>query len=590
MLSLDNAYSEEELREFDERVRKGLAGRQSGPVAYVAELKIDGLSVALRYHDRRLVRGATRGDGERGEEVTSNVRTIRAIPLVLKNGPPGEIEIRGEVYLPRKEFERINQEKEENGEPLFANPRNAAAGAMRNMDPSLVAKRGLGGYFYQLLADERTRPPTHTATLELLRQWGLPVEPHWKTCDGIDAIWEFCQEWAERRQSLTFDTDGVVVKLDNLELRTVLGTTSKFPRWAVAFKFPPEQGTTLLRKIEVNVGRTGAVTPFAVLDPVRLAGTTVQLASLHNEQEIARKDIREGDYVLVEKAGDIIPQVIKPIISRRGPDSVPWKMLKECPICGSKLQKAEDEAVWRCENTSCPAKLQRGLEHFAARHAMNIDGLGESLIARLIADGLISSYADVYELTAERLANVERMGKKSAANLVAQIERSKTRELWRLIYGLGIRHVGERGAQALAGAFGSMDALIAASKEQLQAVSDIGPVVAAAVRGYLDEPRNRALIEQLAAAGLKMDAPIVTGETPGPLAGKTFVITGMLSSLSREAAIEAIQSRGGKVTGSVSKKTDYLITGADPGSKLTKAETLGIRILDENAFLKLVGL
>jgi DNA ligase (NAD+) len=590
MLSLDNAYSEDELREFDERVRKGLSARHTGPVPYVAELKIDGLSVALRYHDGRLVRGATRGDGERGEEVTSNVRTIRAIPLVLKDGPPGEIEIRGEVYLPRKEFERINQEREEHAEPLFANPRNAAAGAMRNLDPSLVAKRGLGGYFYQLLADERTRPPTHTATLQLLRKWGLPVEPHWKTCHGIDAIWDFCQQWAERRRSLTFDIDGVVVKLDNLEVRSVLGTTSKFPRWAIAFKFPPEQGTTLLRKIEVNVGRTGAVTPFAVLDPVRLAGTTVQMASLHNEQEIARKDIREGDYVLVEKAGDIIPQVIKPIIGRRGPESIPWKMPKECPVCGSKLQKAEDEAVWRCENTSCPAKLQRGLEHFAARHAMNIEGLGESLIARLIADGLISSYADVYRLTAERLAEVERMGKKSAANLVEQIERSKTRELWRLIYGLGIRHVGERGAQALASAFGSMDALIAASKEQLQAVSDIGPVVAAAVRGYLDEPRNRALIKQLAAAGLKMDAPIITGEAPGPLAGKTFVITGTFSLLSREAATEAIQSRGGKVTGSVSKKTDYVVVGADPGSKLTKAETLGIRTLDEAAFRKLVGL
>jgi DNA ligase (NAD+) len=590
MLSLDNAYTEEELGEFDERVRKGLEGRYQGPVTYVAELKIDGLSMALSYREGRLVRGATRGDGERGEDVTINVRTIRAIPLVLQNAPPSELEIRGEVYLPRMEFDRTNREREEQNEPHFANPRNAAAGAMRNLDPSLVAKRGLRGFFYQLVTSRQIHPPTQTATLKELRRWGLPVEPHWRTCQGIDEVWNFCQEWNEKRRALTFDTDGVVIKLDNIELRDVLGSTSKFPRWAVAFKFPPEQGTTLLQKIEVNVGRTGAVTPFAVLEPLRLAGTTVQLASLHNEQEVARKDIRERDYVLVEKAGDIIPQVIKPILSKRPADSRPWVMPAHCPICRSKLQKAEDEAVWRCENTSCAAKLQRGLEHFAARHAMNIEGLGESLVARLIAEGLVASYADVYRLTAERLAEVERMGKKSAANLVEEIARSKTRELWRLIYGLGIRHVGERGAQALAGAFGTMEAIIHASIDQLKAVPDIGPVVAAAVRGYFDEPQNRRLIQELADAGLKMDAPIVSGEAPGALTGKTFVLTGTLNGLSREDAAEAVQSRGGKVTGSVSKKTDYVVAGADPGGKLAKAQTLGIRILDEAAFRALLGL
>jgi DNA ligase (NAD+) len=590
MLSLDNAYTEEELGEFDERVRKGLEGRYQGPVTYVAELKIDGLSMALSYREGRLVRGATRGDGERGEDVTINVRTIRAIPLVLQNAPPSELEIRGEVYLPRMEFDRTNREREEQNEPHFANPRNAAAGAMRNLDPSLVAKRGLRGFFYQLVTSRQIHPPTQTATLKELRRWGLPVEPHWRTCQGIDEVWNFCQEWSEKRRALTFDTDGVVIKLDNIELRDVLGSTSKFPRWAVAFKFPPEQGTTLLQKIEVNVGRTGAVTPFAVLEPLRLAGTTVQLASLHNEQEVARKDIRERDYVLVEKAGDIIPQVIKPILSKRPADSRPWVMPAHCPICRSKLQKAEDEAVWRCENTSCPAKLQRGLEHFAARHAMNIEGLGESLVARLIAEGLVASYADVYRLTAERLAEVERMGKKSAANLVEEIARSKTRELWRLIYGLGIRHVGERGAQALAGAFGTMEAIIHASIDQLKAVPDIGPVVAAAVRGYFDEPQNQRLIQELADAGLKMDAPIVSGEAPGALTGKTFVLTGTLNGLSREDAAEAVQSRGGKVTGSVSKKTDYVVAGADPGGKLAKAQTLGIRILDEAAFRALLGL
>jgi DNA ligase (NAD+) len=590
MLSLDNAYTEDELRAFDERVRKGLAGRHDGPVAYVAELKIDGLSIALRYRNGRLLRGATRGDGERGEDVTHNVRTIRAIPLLLKHSPAAELEVRGEVYLPRKEFERTNQEREESGQPLFANPRNAAAGAMRHLDPSLVAKRGLRGFFYQIVADDRTRPVSHTATLETLRNWGLPVEPHWRTRHGVDEVWEFCQEWGEKRRSLMFDTDGVVVKLDNVELRDVLGSTSKFPRWAIAFKFPPEQGTTLLKKIEVNVGRTGAVTPFAVLEPVQLAGTTVQLASLHNQQEVARKDIRERDYVLVEKAGDIIPQVIKPLVSKRPADSVPWVMPTHCPVCNSKLQKAEDEAVWRCENTSCPAKLQRGLEHFAARQAMNIEGLGESLVARLIADGLVTSYADVYRLTADRLAKVERMGKKSAANLIEEIERSKHRELWRLIYGLGIRHVGERGAQALASAFGSMDAIIRASIDQLKAVPDIGPVVADAVRGYFDEPQNRVLIRELAAAGLKIDAPIVSGEPPGPLTGKTFVITGTLDTYSREEAAEAIQAQGGKVTSSVSKKTDYVVAGADPGTKLAKARNFGVQILGEAAFRALLGL
>jgi len=589
MLSLDNAYSEEELREFHERVRRALGPQHEGAITYVAELKIDGLSMALRYVGGRLARGATRGDGERGEDVTANVRTIRSVPLVLKDSPAADVEIRGEVFLPRKEFERSNQEREALGETVFANPRNAAAGAMRNIDPALVAKRHLGAFFYQLVS-AGPRPETHSETLQMLRRWGLPVEPNWRICAGIDEIWSFCQEWADKRRTLSFDTDGVVIKLDSVPLRDVLGSTSKFPRWAIAFKFPPEQGTTLLKKIEVNVGRTGAVTPFAVLEPVRLAGTTVQLATLHNEQEIARRDIRERDYVLVEKAGDIIPQVVKPVLTRRPPDSTPWVMPSHCPVCNSALQKAEDEAVWRCENTSCPAKLQRGLEHFAARHAMNIDGLGESLIERLIADGLVASYADVYHLTAERLSQVERMGKKSAANLVGQIERSKTRELWRLIYGLGIRHVGERGAQALASAFGSIDAIMAASRDQLQGVQDIGPVVAAAIRGYFDEPANRTLMAALADAGLKMEGPVTKADTPGSLTGKTFVLTGTLPSMSREKATEEIQARGGKVTGSVSKRTSYVVAGADAGSKLQKAESVGVPVLDEAGFRALLGL
>ncbi len=590
MLSLDNAYNEEELREFDERVRRGLEGATAGAVAYVAELKIDGLSIALTYEDGRLVRGATRGDGTRGEDVTANVRTIRPIPLALRGALPSPLEVRGEVYLPRREFERTNQEREQAGEPIFANPRNAAAGAMRNVDPAQVARRNLGAFFYQIVTDDPARPSTHAQTLEQLRTAGLPVERHWRRCAGMDEVWAFCQDWAEQRRTLSFDTDGVVVKVDDLALRAALGSTSKFPRWAIAFKFPAEQATTLLRAIDVNVGRTGAVTPFAVLEPVRLAGTTVQLASLHNEQEIARRDIRQGDYVLVEKAGDIIPQVIKPILARRPASSVPWMMPEACPVCGSRLQKPDDEAVWRCENTSCPAKLQRGLEHFASRHALNIEGLGESLIARLIAEGLVRTYADVFHLAADRLAAIERMGKKSAANLVAQIDRARGGELWRLIYGLGIRHVGERGAQALADAFGSMGALMSASVEDLQQVPDVGPVVASAVRSYFEQPENRRLMEALAQAGVRMDAPIRPRAPAGALAGSSFVLTGTLATLTREEAGAAVEARGGRVIGSVSKKTSYLVAGAEPGSKLAKAQALGVPVLDEAAFRALLGL
>jgi DNA ligase (NAD+) len=592
MLSLDNAYNVDELTAFDERLRRGLDNLE-GPVAYVAELKIDGLGIALQYRDGRLTRAATRGDGITGEDVTANVQTITDIPRTLTGGPKGTVEIRGEIYLPRKEFERTNAEREEAGEPRFANPRNAASGAIRQIDPEQVRKRGLRAFVYQLVSMEGA-PETHRKLLESLKQWGLPVESHWKALKGIDKVAEYCAEWGEHRSSgartLAFDTDGVVVKLDDVALRARLGTTSKFPRWAIAYKFPPEQAETTLTKIDINVGRTGAVTPFAVLEPVFIAGTTVSMATLHNANEVARKDIRDGDRVIVEKAGDIIPQVVRVVDQERKGRAERWHMPTHCPRCQSTLVRGDEEAVWRCENTSCPAKLQRGLEHFAARHAMNIEGLGESRIAQLIAEGLVTSYADVYKLTQERLENIDRMAEKSAANLIAQIDRSKTRDFWRLIYGLGIRHVGERGAQALAAAFGSMTALMAASKEQLQAVPDIGPVVAAAVREYLDQPQNQALINELAAAGLKMDAPIAAGSTPGPLSGKIFVLTGTLATMSREAATEAIQARGGKVTSSVSKKTDYVVVGADPGSKLAKAETLGISVLDEHAFTKLVGL
>jgi len=593
MLSLDNAYSEEELREFDARVRRGLAasGEVIDQADYIAELKIDGLSLALTYENGMLVRGATRGDGIRGEEVTSNVRTIRAIPLKLRTADlkgPRRIEIRGEVYLPRKVFERINKEKADAGEPLFANPRNAAAGTMRNLDPALVAKRGLSAWTYQLVGES---PPTHALTLEALKEWGLPVEPHWKRCRGVEELLAFCRAWDEKRRTLDFDTDGVVIKLDRLDLRARLGTTSKFPRWAVAFKFPAEQKTTRLKSIEVNVGRTGAVTPFAVLDPVFVSGSTVSMATLHNADDIARKDIREGDWVIVEKAGDVIPRVVAPIPSKRPAESRPWVMPTICPRCGSTLHRAEDEAVWRCENTSCPAKLQRGLEHFASRGAMNIEGLGESLIAQVIKAGLVRDYADVYALTTETLQELERMGKKSAAKLMLQIENSRSNALWRLIYGLGIRHVGERASQVLARAFGSMDALCAADEQQLQQTSEVGPVLAESVRSWFNEPHNRQLIDRLRAAGVNMEVPLeerVAAEAPRPLSGKTYVITGTLEAMSREDATAALERLGAKVTSSVSKKTTGVIVGTEPGSKAEKAQTLGVPMLDEAAFLELL--
>jgi DNA ligase (NAD+) len=590
MLSLDNAYSEDEVRAFDERVRRGLGETGAVPeaVPYVTELKIDGLSIALTYTDGQLVRGATRGDGVRGEDVTSNVRTIRAIPLRLKDAVPGTVEVRGEVYLPRQAFERINRQREESGEPLFANPRNAAAGTMRNLDPTLVAKRGLSAFVYQLVGRRAT---AHAGTLEELRQWGLPVEPHWRRCTGLEELLAFCHEWQEKRRSLDFETDGVVIKVDTLALRERLGSTSKFPRWALAFKFPAEQATTILRKIAVNVGRTGAVTPYAVLEPVRLAGSTISMATLHNADDVARKDLREGDTVIIEKGGDVIPKVVAPVLTKRPPETVPWTMPTACPVCGSHLHRPEGEVVWRCENTSCPAKLRRGLEHFAARSAMNIDGLGESLIAQLIDTGLVKDYADIYGLTATRLEQLERMGKKSAAKVLTQIDRSRANEFWRLIYGLGIRHVGERAAQVIARAFGSMDALFAATTEQLQSTHEIGPVLAESVRSWLDEPRNRELIDRLRAAGVRMEVPPeerLTAPSDGPLAGRTYVLTGTLTSMTREEASAAIERLGGKVAGSVSRKTTGVIAGADAGSKAEKARDLGIPLLDEAAFLDLI--
>src|SRR5262252_6555569 len=492
MLSLDNAYNEDELRAFDERVRRG-AGLGEAKVPYVAEMKIDGLSIALTYDNGRLVRGATRGDGARGEDVTHNFRTIRAIPLALRNGPKGSIEIRGEVYLSRGAFERMNKEREAADEPLFANPRNAAAGTMRNLEPSLVARRGLGAFTYQVVTDAGSENllPTHSGTLKAMHEWGLPVESHWKKCEGVDALVAFCEEWAEKRRTLSFDTDGVVIKVDDLALRVKLGATAKFPRWATAFKFPAQQAHTKLVKIAVNVGRTGAVTPYALLEPVFLAGSTISMATLHNAEDVARKDLRDGDTVIIEKGGDVIPKVIAPILSLRPPGAQPFVMPTRCPVCGSELHRDEEEVVWRCENTSCPARLRRSLEHFASRGAMNIEGLGESLVDQLLDQGLVKDFADLYHLTAEQLEElvitprdpkseraVARKLGKVGRNVYAQIQASKENDLSRLIYALGIRHVGEKAATTLARHFRSIEALMDASLDDLQQTPEIGPVLA----------------------------------------------------------------------------------------------------------------
>ncbi|HKB10339.1 MAG TPA: NAD-dependent DNA ligase LigA [Vicinamibacterales bacterium] len=632
MLSLDNAYNEEELRAFDERVRRG-AGAAS--VAYVAELKIDGLSMALTYENGRLLRGATRGDGSRGEDVTANVRTIRAIPLSLRptegrHVPAGRIEVRGEVYLPRASFERINREMDAAGETPYANARNTAAGTMRNLNPALVAKRALGAFTYQLVADhgpakaQRNDRESHAETLTTLAAWGLPVEKHWRRCETIDEVAAFCAEWAGKRQALEFETDGVVVKVDDLALREKLGTTAKFPRWATAFKFPAQQATTTLRAIEVNVGRTGAVTPYAVLEPVKLAGSTIGMATLHNAEDVARKDLRPGDRVLIEKGGDVIPKVVKAILPHPDgvPRSEPWQMPTTCPECGTALHRDEEEVVWRCENPSCPARIRRSMEHFASRGAMNIEGLGASLVDQLIDQGLVQDYADLYHLTAEQLENLvvapkeprsealrrsvegaqaaeaggsadgartrglpRKLGK-VGRNVMQQLERSKTNDLWRLMYALGIRHVGEKAAATLARHFRSMDRLMAASLEELQTAPEIGPVVADSVRAFASEPVNQQLVQRLAAAGVKMstELPEPTVEPAGPLAGKTFVLTGTLESMTREAATELLERRGAKVAGSVSKKTSVVVFGSDAGSKLEKARQLGVETWDEQQF------
>ena len=587
MLSLDNAYSETELLDLDRRARE----HSDAVPEYVSELKIDGLSLSLIYEDGILVRGVTRGDGTRGEDVTVNVKTIRSLPLQLLAGVGRKhrrVEVRGEVFLPLTSFNAVNAEREENGEPRFANPRNAAAGTLRTLNPEVVASRKLDLFVYQCFADGQIPSQRHSDTLKWLKQAGFKVNPHWKRCDSIETVVDFCRTWGEKRDSLSYEIDGVVVKVDSVALQQDMGATSKFPRWAVAYKFPARQATTQVRNILVQVGRTGALTPVADLEPVELAGSTISRATLHNEDEIRRLGLMIGDWVLIEKGGDVIPKVVKVLESRRSADVRSFVMPDRCPVCSGEVYRPEDEAVWRCANVSCPAKLKESLLHFSARKAMKIEGLGDALVDQLVDKELVKDPAGLYQLSLDTLMQLERMGKKSSLNLLAQIEESKHLDLSRVIFGLGIRHVGERTAQILAQHFGSMEALSQATQEELEGVFEVGPIVAESIYQFFARPENLAVIERLREAGVNLSAKGAVKRS-AELQGKQFVLTGKLPTLSREQATVLIEQHGGRVTASVSQKTDFVLAGEDAGSKLDKARALGIAVIDEPEFLKMVG-
>jgi len=571
MLSLENAYSWEEAEAWLARNARMLGEEPRG---FVAELKIDGLSISLRYEGGALVRGATRGDGQRGEDVTGNVRTIRTVPLRIPETSP--IEVRGEVYYSKAAFAKVNADREAEDEPLFANPRNAAAGTMRLLDSRVTARRRLDAWLYSVV-EAAPAPASQSEALARLASLGFPVNPHRRRCETFAEVREFVEEWKDKRHELGFETDGVVIKVDDRATQQELGATAKSPRWALAFKFPAEEATTVVREIGMNVGRTGTLTPVAYFDPVLLAGTTVKRATLHNYEDLARKDVRVGDTVVVEKGGDVIPKVVRVVLEKRPPDAPPYVMPSRCPVCGDPVVREPGEVALRCVNPACPAVVREAIRHFCGRRAMNIEGLGEKLVDQLVTAGLLSDVASIYDLKAEDLVELERWGEKSAANLLAEIEKSKTNELDRLLFALGIRHVGEKAATILAGHFGSLDALMAASEEDLVGAEEVGPNTAAAVRAYFSHPKHGELVERLRAHGVRLEGPRRRRVADGPLAGTTVVITGTLSGISREDAAAILEAAGAKVSGSVSKKTSYVVVGESAGSKLDKARSLGVR-------------
>jgi len=575
MLSLDNALDETELRDFDRRVRELLGDED---FRYVAELKLDGLSMAVQYKGGHLAQAITRGDGTVGEDVTDNARTIRSIPLKTD---ASEMEVRGEVLLNRRAFEKLNAERTAAGQPPSPNPRNAAAGSLRLLDPKLAASRQLDFYSYFLFPV----PLTQKQTLESLQKLGFKVNPNWLVCQDIEALLEFCNEWEVKRDSLPYEIDGVVAKVDRIDQQQRLGWTAKAPRWAIAYKFPARQEQTEVEDIGVQVGRTGALTPVAHLKPVNVGGVTVSRATLHNEDEIERLGVRIGDTVLVERSGDVIPKVVR--VVKEGASRRPFRMPKTCPVCGGEVVRAEGEAASRCINTNCPARLKETILHWAARGVMDIDGLGDALVDQLVDTGLVKNVTDLYSLTLEQLAGLERMGKKSAEKLLANIEKSRRAPLPRLLNGLGIPFVGERTAQILAETFGDLDQIAAASEEELQKAEEVGPKVSQSIRGFFAERHNRSLIGHLRGLGFAF-THAVTRKT-GALVGLTFVLTGTLPGLSRDAAKALIEGAGGKVTGSVSKKTNYVVAGDEAGSKLDKARELDVPVIDEAQLLDMIG-
>jgi DNA ligase (NAD+) len=586
MLSLENAYSWEEAEAWLARAARVLGEEPRG---FVAELKIDGLSISLRYEDGALARAATRGDGVRGDDVTTNVRTIREIPLRIAEELP--LEVRGEVYYGKAVFDRINAEREAEGEPLFANPRNAAAGTIRMLDSRLVARRRLKAWLYAVV-EATPMPSSQSQTLERLAALGFPVHEHWRLCETFVDVKEFVEEWREKRRELPFETDGVVIKVDSRDLQRRLGATAKSPRWALAFKYPAEEATTVVRDIGVQVGRTGTLTPVALFDAVQLAGTTVKRATLHNYEDLSRKDVRVGDTVVVEKGGDVIPKVVRVLLEKRPAGAVPFAMPTHCPVCGDPVAREEGEVATRCVNPACPAVVREALRHFCGRRAMDIEGLGERLVDQLVRVGLLTDVASIYDLRAEDLVGLERWGEKSAANLIEQIERSKTNDLSRLLFALGIRHVGEKAAKTVARRFGSLDAIAAKTAEELEAAEDVGPATAEAIAAWFSHPKHRELVERLKAHGVNFEsraAPAGEGGTAGALAGKTVVLTGTLPGISREDAAARLEAAGAKVSGSVSKKTDYVVVGESAGSKLEKANALGIRTVDWTEMERLLG-
>ncbi|SHG71860.1 DNA ligase (NAD+) [Thermosyntropha lipolytica DSM 11003] len=582
LLSLDNAFSLEDLKEFDRRIRKV----EPHP-SYMAELKIDGLSIALIYEKGVLKTAATRGDGFTGEEVTANVRTVRAIPLKLKDEI--NVEVRGEIYMPKEAFLKLNQEKEEKGEKIFANPRNAAAGSLRQLDPKITAKRSLSAFVYDILYIEGVEIRDQEQALTFLKEQGFPVNAHYKLCRDIEEVYDYCLAYGEKRHELPYEIDGVVIKLNPLAPRELLGTTAKSPRWAIAFKFPAEQKETVIKDVEINVGRTGIIAPTAILEPVSLAGTVVSRASLHNFDLVREKDIRIGDTVIVHKAGDIIPEIIFPVKEKRTGKEKEIKVPEYCPVCGSKAVKKEDEVAVRCENINCPARLKESLIFFASREAMDIEGMGPAVIEQLVDKGLVKGIEDIYRLRAEDLEKLERMGKKSAANLIRAIEESKKRPLYRLITALGIKHVGAKTARTLTRYIKNIDQFKTITREELMEIPEVGEKMADSIIDFFRQPRNIAAIESLKELGVNTEEK-EERETSGILAGKTVVITGTLSRMSRKEAEELVEKAGGKASGSVSRKTDLVVVGENPGSKYQKARELNVRIVDEEEFLQILGI